>query len=149
MTKQTINIGSVANDGTGDPLRTAFDKCNDNFTELYAGIYGLRSVNTQNANYNFSLSDLGGIVAHTDTAATYTYTIPPVSSVAFPTTYTPHIKILNNSSAVVTVAPGSGVTLTRADGVSGTGSRTVAENSTAIIYQVSSDSWVIEGGALS
>jgi hypothetical protein len=35
MAQQTINIGTVANDGTGDPLRTAFDKVNDNFTELY------------------------------------------------------------------------------------------------------------------
>jgi hypothetical protein len=35
MAKQTINIGTVANDGTGDPLRTAFDKVNDNFTEVY------------------------------------------------------------------------------------------------------------------
>ena len=36
MAKQTIGIGTAANDGTGDPLRTAFDKINDNFTELYA-----------------------------------------------------------------------------------------------------------------
>ena len=35
MAQQTVNIGSSANDGTGDPLRTAFDKINDNFTELY------------------------------------------------------------------------------------------------------------------
>jgi len=35
MAKQVINIGTSANDGTGDPLRTAFDKVNDNFTELY------------------------------------------------------------------------------------------------------------------
>ena len=35
MAQQTINIGSAANDGTGDPLRTAFDKINDNFNELY------------------------------------------------------------------------------------------------------------------
>jgi len=35
MAKQTINIGTTANDGTGDGLRDAFDKCNDNFTELY------------------------------------------------------------------------------------------------------------------
>jgi hypothetical protein len=35
MSQQTINIGTVANDGTGDPLRTAFDKTNDNFDELY------------------------------------------------------------------------------------------------------------------
>lgn len=35
MAKQTIQIGASANDGTGDPLRTAFDKCNDNFDELF------------------------------------------------------------------------------------------------------------------
>ena len=34
--KQIINIGTTANDGTGDPIRDAFDKCNDNFTELYS-----------------------------------------------------------------------------------------------------------------
>lgn len=34
MAIQTINIGQVANDGTGDDLRTAFDKVNDNFGEL-------------------------------------------------------------------------------------------------------------------
>lgn len=37
MAKQTINIGTTANDGTGDPIRSAFIKSNDNFTELYAG----------------------------------------------------------------------------------------------------------------
>jgi len=37
MAKQTINIGTAANDGTGDPLRTAFTKINANFTELYGG----------------------------------------------------------------------------------------------------------------
>ena len=35
MAQQTINIGTTANDGTGDPLRTAFDKANDNFNEVY------------------------------------------------------------------------------------------------------------------
>ena len=34
MAKQTINIGSSANRGDGDPLRTAFRKVNENFTEL-------------------------------------------------------------------------------------------------------------------
>jgi len=35
MAQQTVSIGSSANDGTGDPLRTAFTKINANFTELY------------------------------------------------------------------------------------------------------------------
>lgn len=36
MARQIINIGSSANDGTGDPLRTCFDKVNDNFSEVYS-----------------------------------------------------------------------------------------------------------------
>jgi hypothetical protein len=35
MTQQTINLGTTANDGNGDNLRSAMDKCNDNFDELY------------------------------------------------------------------------------------------------------------------
>ena len=35
MAKQTINLGTSPNKGDGDPLRTAFDKVNDNFDELY------------------------------------------------------------------------------------------------------------------
>ena len=35
MAQQTINVGSSANDGTGDPLRTAFNKINANFSDLY------------------------------------------------------------------------------------------------------------------
>ena len=35
MTKQIINTGAQANDGTGDSLRQASQKINDNFTELY------------------------------------------------------------------------------------------------------------------
>lgn len=38
MAKQIINIGASANDGTGDPLRNAFDKTNDNFNELYLAL---------------------------------------------------------------------------------------------------------------
>tara|TARA_R110002012_G_scaffold321773_1_gene551299 strand:+ start:17888 stop:18721 length:834 start_codon:yes stop_codon:yes gene_type:complete len=37
MAKQAINIGTTANDGTGDPIRDAFDKVNDNEDELYEG----------------------------------------------------------------------------------------------------------------
>lgn len=37
MARLTINIGQSANDKNGDALRTAFEKVNANFTELYAG----------------------------------------------------------------------------------------------------------------
>ena len=36
MTQQIIDTGEVPNDGTGDPLRQAFDKINNNFANLFA-----------------------------------------------------------------------------------------------------------------
>jgi hypothetical protein len=41
MAQQIVNIGVVANDGTGDSLRVGGDKINDNFTELYALVSAL------------------------------------------------------------------------------------------------------------
>jgi hypothetical protein len=38
MSKLHINIGNSANDRSGDPLRLAFDKVNQNFDELYANL---------------------------------------------------------------------------------------------------------------
>jgi len=35
MSQQIINIGATPGDNTGDQARLAFDKCNQNFTELY------------------------------------------------------------------------------------------------------------------
>jgi hypothetical protein len=38
MAKQLVDIGTVPNDGTGDPLRVAMDKINDNVNEIYNSI---------------------------------------------------------------------------------------------------------------
>ena len=38
MAQQTINIGAIANDNTGDTLRGAGQKINDNFDEIYAAL---------------------------------------------------------------------------------------------------------------
>jgi hypothetical protein len=40
MTRQTINTGTIANDGSGDTLRTAGSKINANFSELYSIVGG-------------------------------------------------------------------------------------------------------------
>ena len=40
MAKQDLNLGSTPNDGTGDPLRDAMDKVNDNFLEVYNALGG-------------------------------------------------------------------------------------------------------------
>ena len=64
MAKQTINIGTTANDGTGDPLRTAFDKVNSNFTELYNDDAG--DVNSVNAGTGISVDQTTGAVTVTN-----------------------------------------------------------------------------------
>ena len=43
MAKQIINVGDEANDGTGDPIRSAMVKTNANFTELYGDVSDLKT----------------------------------------------------------------------------------------------------------
>jgi len=50
MSQQYINVGASANDGLGDPIRTAFQKTNENFSELYANSGG----NANTGNITFS-----------------------------------------------------------------------------------------------
>ena len=38
MAQQIINVGATPNDGAGDPIRTAFTKCNNNFNQLYSRV---------------------------------------------------------------------------------------------------------------
>lgn len=40
MAKQTVNLGTMADNKSGDPLRVAFTKVNQNFDELYANNIG-------------------------------------------------------------------------------------------------------------
>lgn len=54
MAQQIINVGAAPNDGTGDPIRTAYIKCNENFSE----IYGRSAITTNNnGSFDMSLSD--------------------------------------------------------------------------------------------
>ena len=48
MTRQNIGIGSSANDGNGDTLRTAGSKINANFIEIYSFLGGGDSTNLSN-----------------------------------------------------------------------------------------------------
>jgi hypothetical protein len=43
MAKQTVNIGVSSNDGSGDKLRVAFDKLNNNSDELYTRVQALET----------------------------------------------------------------------------------------------------------
>lgn len=57
MAKQVIGIGSAANDGTGDTLRDAFDKTNDNFNEVYADDFVTTARIADNAITNALMAD--------------------------------------------------------------------------------------------
>ena len=56
MAKQTINIGTNQDDGTGDLLRVAFNKVNENFTEIYNELGGA-SLSSLNFNSNVISTD--------------------------------------------------------------------------------------------
>ena len=43
MAQKIVNIGTSANKGNGDPIRTAFDKINQNFTEVYSDIVDIQN----------------------------------------------------------------------------------------------------------
>ena len=68
MSKQTINVGTASDDGTGDSLRAAFVKANENFTEIYNEIGGdslsdlkltSNKITTDNTNANIILDPNG------------------------------------------------------------------------------------------
>ena len=74
MAQQIINLGTSANAGDGDNLRSAMDKTNDNFTEVYtAGPVGSNitisnnSITSTNTNGNISLATDGtGVIQFTN-----------------------------------------------------------------------------------
>lgn len=58
MAQKIINIGTLPNDRSGDPLRVAFQKINDNFTELFTGLVLAVSVDGGGAPTIYSINDL-------------------------------------------------------------------------------------------
>jgi hypothetical protein len=83
MAQQIINIGTIANDNTGDTLRGAGQKINDNFDELYAAV-PLVTPST----WVPTLIDSGG-------GRTYSYTINTArhTSIGFVSTFTADITV--------------------------------------------------------
>lgn len=64
MAYQPVDIGAAPNDGTGDPIRDAFDKVNDNFVELYGSLAGLldfQGATDCSANPNYPAASQGDI----------------------------------------------------------------------------------------
>jgi len=80
MARQIINVGTQANDGTGDDLRTGGDKINQNFQDLYSQMTALSlSLNLATVNSNGIGFAFDGIIfdgATKDSFQTVTRLIP-------------------------------------------------------------------------
>lgn len=96
MTQEIINVGAQPNDGEGDPLRTAFQKINNNFSQLYsAGFF------TSNA---YSTGTTAGQVIFTAPIESFTQGIFQVNSNDTSSTDTENImlnvSVINDGSGL-------------------------------------------------
>lgn len=94
MARQNINIGTNANDGTGDPLRTAFDKVNDNFIELYTDDAG--DVNSVTAGTGISVDQTTGAVTVTNSSPDQLVSLVNGGDIAISGTY-PSFSLTNSA----------------------------------------------------
>jgi filamentous hemagglutinin len=83
MAQEIINVGTAPNDGQGDPIREAFTKCNDNFTELFSGSSSnaisngnsVVRISTANGNISMSVSGTANVAVVTTTGITVSNTV--------------------------------------------------------------------------
>ena len=102
MAKQTIDVGVGANTGTGDSLRNAFIKCNDNFDELYTKT---ATISTQTGTtYTLLSTDTGKVIDHVNAGA-ITVNLPNNLVVGHTVTY------VQTGAGQITFSPASGATL--------------------------------------
>jgi hypothetical protein len=80
MSKQIINVGTNQDDGTGDNLRAAFIKVNDNFTEVYNELGGvaLSNIKMSGSTITTDTSNSGIII---DPSGTGTITLTGATTV--------------------------------------------------------------------
>lgn len=147
MSKQTINIGTAADDGTGETTRNAFDKCNDNFDELYTDVSTLQSdvsaleIVTENAetdDYVLILTDANKLVS-VGKGTACTLTVPPNSSVAFPVGTM--IIVAQTDAGQVTITAGVGVTINSYDSAL----KLVGQYATCSLTKTATNTWLCSG----
>ena len=83
MTIQSINLGNYANDGTGDDLRTAFEKVNANFNSLTSSVNIINGTNLGTGTSIFAQKNLANLefktLTSTDSSVTITHTANTVN----------------------------------------------------------------------
>ena len=120
MAKQSISIGTIANDGTGTNLREGGDIINDNFNEIYTAIGDGSTINTalfrnviggtgidENLVGNDLTLSVDATVATADSTTTLTNkTIDIASNTIQNANLLPAISIADSSSTVTQIALG-------------------------------------------
>ena len=86
MARQNINKGTTANDGSGDTLRTAAGKINDNFVEIYTLLGGsggqiTEKVSLADAGVQYNGNTHNTTLGFTEGSAALTITLPASSGV--------------------------------------------------------------------
>jgi len=137
MAQQTIGLGATANDGTGDPARTAFGKVNSNFVEVYAGVPRVLNAQTGTA-YTLALVD-GGALVTLSNASPVTLTIPANGTVAFPVGT--QVDLAQVGAGQVTVAAAGGVTLQSA----GSQVKLTGQYSAGTLVKLATNTWLLAG----
>lgn len=108
MARQNINIGTTANDGTGDTLRIAGGKINDNFSEIYdhLGKYDTLSagakLDSDGVVFEGTANDFETFLQATDPTADRTITLPDADGTVLTTSATQTITNKTLTSPVLT-----------------------------------------------
>lgn len=110
MTRQNINTGTVANDGTGDTLRAAGTKINSNFVELYQALGGDSDALDPSVRFSsnsivfegVSLDDWETTLSGGDPTADRTITLPDADGTVILTTATQTLTNKTLTSPVLT-----------------------------------------------
>jgi hypothetical protein len=159
MTQQIIDVGAAANDGTGEPLRSAFEAVNSNFTEIYtAGPVGSNvqiannTITTTVTNTNIVLKPNGIGVIQANAAV-----LPSIDNVydigspslRFDTVYAGYF--VGNGALLTGISGGSGNGQAIVNGTSNVaistanGNVTIGINSTGNVVTVSQTSLFVNG----
>ena len=130
------NSGNItANAYYGDGTTLTGVETSSHASTTYSPI--IRNLTAKTSNYTFVLGDGGNVIA-ANLSSAITFTVPPNSSVAFPTGT--QIDLININTGKLTVSPGSGVTI-----VSPASLFSIPSSGTATLIKYATNSWMLSG----
>ena len=121
MAQELINIGAIANDGTGDTIRGAGIKINNNFTELYARPSVASDINVVQNNISTTASNADIVIKPAGTGAVQFPAITIDDNTIKTTRSNDDLKIVPNGSGSLII-----------DGIGFSGTTIVATDSSTV-----------------